>query len=186
MQSHRMYIIPSVFIIIIGFLAMTACTPEQASTNPQIGAINTLRTQLELPKLPLEFVEMTTDMNSPIPLQVAVYQDTAGRKFTINPITNMVVEMDARALLDKISPLASVLSEEQLRAKALRLIQAIIPSFESLQTNWVYEEGGKIDNYFFNWYGGMASDASNRPHAQIAIHKTGLIFGYYNTLMLGK
>ena len=186
MQSQRINIIPSVFVIIIGFLAMTACTPEQASANPQIGAINILRTQLEIPRTPLEFVETTTDANSPTPIQVAVYQDAAGRKFTINPITNMVVEMDARALLDKISPLASVLSEEQLRAKAQRLIKAVIPSFESLQSNWVYEEGGKIDNYFFNWYGEMTTGASNRPRAQIAIHKTGLVFGYYNTLMLGK
>jgi len=186
MQSHRKPFILAAFITVFAFLMLAGCAPEQASANPQIGAINTLRTLLEITRTPLEFVEMTTDMNSPIPLQVAVYQDTAGRKFTINPINNMVVEMDARALLDKISPLASVLSEEQLRAKAQRLIAAVIPGFEGLQANWVYEEGGKIDNYFFNWYGEMAGGASNRPYAQIAIHKTGLVFGYYNTLMLGK
>ena len=186
MQSHRKPFILAAFITVFAFLMLAGCAPEQASANPQIGAINTLRTLLEITRTPLEFVEMTTDMNSPIPLQVVVYQDTAGRKFTINPINNMVVEMDARALLDKISPLASVLSEEQLRAKAQRLIAAVIPGFESLQANWVYEEGGKIDNYFFNWYGEMAGGASNRPYAQIAIHKTGLVFGYYNTLMLGK
>jgi hypothetical protein len=32
----------------------------------------------------------------------------------------------------------------------------------------------------------MAEGAFNRPHAQIAIHRTGLVFGYYNTLLLGK
>ncbi len=187
MQSHRIFIIPSVLIIIIGFFAMTGCTPEQAVTNPQIGAINTLRSQLDLPKLPLEYVETTFYSNAPSSsLQVEVYQDTAGRKFYVDPVSYQVVEMDARALLDKISPLASVLSEEQVRAKALRLIKAVIPGFESLQSRWVYEEGGKIDNYFFNWYGEMAAGASNRPQAQIAIHKTGLVFGFYNTLMLGK
>jgi hypothetical protein len=165
---------------------MVGCAPEQVSSDPQIGAINILRTQLELPRSPLEFVETTTDGNSPTNMQVAVYQDAEGRRYSVDPITYQVVEMDARSLLDKISPLASVLSEDQVRAKALRLIAAAIPGFESLQTKWVYEEGGKIDNYFFSWYSGMATGASNRPHAQIAIHRTGLVFGYYNTLMLGK
>ncbi|MGZ6346038.1 MAG: hypothetical protein ACXWNC_00505 [Anaerolineales bacterium] len=186
MQAHRKPFILAAFITVFAFFMLAGCAPERASANPQIGAINTLRTQLEVPKLPLEFVEMTSDANSPTAMQVAVYLDTAGRKFTVNPITNMVVEMDARALMDNISPLASVLSEEQLRAKALRLIKAAIPGFESLQARLVYEEGGKIDNYFFNWYSEMPAGVFNRPHAQIAIYKTGLVFGYYNTLMFGK
>jgi hypothetical protein len=186
MKSHWKVLITAASYLIFTSILMAGCAPEQVSADPQIGAINTLRTQLELPKTPLEFVETTTDMNSPTTMQVAVYQDAEGRRYSVDPITYQVVEMDARALLDKISPLASVLSEEQVRAKALRLMAVAIPGFESLQTKWVYEEGGKIDNYFFTWYGEMAAGTMNRPRAQIAIQRTGLVFGYYNTLMLGK
>ena len=186
MKPTRNVFITTAIFVIISSIILTGCGAEQASENPQIGAINTLRTQLELPKTSLEFVETTTDVNSPTMLEVAVYQDSDGRRFSVDPITYQVVEMDARALLDKISPLASVLTEEQVRAKALKLIAATIPNFESMQSKWVYEEGGKIDNYFFTWYGEMTSGASNRPRAQIAIHRTGLVFGYYNTLILGK
>ena len=186
MKSNWNYFIPVSFFVIFASLVLSGCGLEQPPANPQIGAIITLRAQLELPKLPLEFVEMTTDANSPTAMQVAVYQDTEGRKFSVDPVTYQVVEMDARALLDRVSPLASVLSEEQIKTIAQRLVAAAIPGFDTLQTNWVYEEGSKIDNYFFTWYGEMAAGAFNRPRAQLAIHKTGLVFGYYNTLMLGK
>ena len=155
MKYNWKALIPAASCLFFASTFLVGCAPEQVSANPQIGAINILRTQLELPKLPLEFVETTTDGNSPATLQVAVYQDAEGRRYSVDPITYQVVEMDARALLDKISPLASVLSEDQVRAKAQKLMAAAIPGFESLQTNWVYEEGGKIDNYFFTWYGGM-------------------------------
>jgi hypothetical protein len=187
MKSNWNYFIPVSFFVIFASLVLSGCGLEQPPANPQIGAINILRAQLELPKLPLEFVETTFDSNSPSgSLQVEVYQDTAGRKYFVDPISNHVVEMDARALLEKISPLASVLSENQVRAKAQKLIAAAIPGFETLQTNWVYEEGGKIDNYFFTWYGESATGSSNLPRAQIALHRTGLLFAYYNTLMLDR
>jgi hypothetical protein len=187
MKYHRSRIIEAGLIVIFAALVLAGCSSDQDPTHQQIKAINTLRTRLELPKTPLEFVELTYDANSPSGnLQVAVYQDTQGRKYSVDPLTDQVVEMDARALLDKISPLASVLSEKAIRSKAQRLMSAVIPGFESLRTSWTYEEGGKVDNYFFNWYGGTASSSGNRPRAQIALHKTGLLFGYYNTLMLNK
>jgi hypothetical protein len=189
MKYHRSRIIEAGLIVVFAALVLAGCSSEQDQdpTRQQIKAINTLRTQLELPKSPLEFVELTYDGNSPSGnLQVAVYQDKDGRKYSVDPITNQVVEMDARALLDKISPLASVLSEEAIREKSQKLMSAVIPGFETLRTSWTYEEGGKVDNYFFNWYGEGPAGSSNRPRAQIALHKTGLLFGYYNTLMLDK
>jgi hypothetical protein len=187
MKSRWNYFILPAFFVIFASLVLAGCGLEQPPANPQIGGINTLRTQLELPKLPLEYVETTFDSNSPSgSLQVEVYQDSAGRKFFVDPITNQVVEMDARALLDKISPLASVLTEDQVRAKAQKLIAAAIPGFETLQTNWVYEEGGKIDNYFFTWVDENTAGSSNRPRAQIALHRTGLLFAYYNTIILDR
>jgi hypothetical protein len=187
MKSHRTIKISLTLILMLGSLVLSGCAPEQNSTQPQIAAINALRNQLELPKMPLEFVETSFYSNSPSAnLQVAVYQDSEGRKYYVDPLTNQVVEMDARALLDKISPLASVMSEEELRAKAQGLFKAAIPNFESLRGNWTYEEGGKVDNYFYNWYAGDSADSSNPARAQIALHRTGLLFGYENTLMLNK
>ena len=80
---------------------LVGCASQQATANLQVQAINTLRTQLQLPKTPLELVETTGYSNSPRgSLQVAVYQDTQGRKYYIDPLTNQVVEMDARSLLE--------------------------------------------------------------------------------------
>lgn len=187
MKSQKRFAIPAVFAIILTFLMLAGCASEQDPAHPQIEAINILRNKLKLPKLPLEFVETTFHSNPPSGnLQVAVYQDKEGRKYYVDPVSNQVVEMDARALLEKISPLASVLSEEQLRVKAHKLIAAAIPKFETLQANWVYEEGGKVDNYFYNWYGQESAGSSNRPWAQIALHRTGSLFGYENTLLLDK
>jgi hypothetical protein len=173
--------------MIVAALAMAGCSPAQNANAPQIKAINTLRVQLDLPRIPLQFVELGFDGNSPSGnLQVAVYKDTEGRKYFVDPLSNQVVEMDARALLDKITPQTSVLSEEAIRGKAMRLMAAAIPGFENLRTGWTYEEGGKVDNYFFTWYGEMAAGGFNRPRAQIALHRTGLLFAYYNSLLLDQ
>jgi hypothetical protein len=172
---------------IVAVLILAGCSSGKDPTSRQVRAINTLRSRLDLPNSPLEFVELTFDPNSPSGnLQVAVFKDSDGRKYSVDPITDQVVEMDARALLDKIMPMTPVLSESVIRARALRIISATIPGFETLRTGWTYQEGGKVDNYFFNWYAGTDSGSGNRPRAQIALHSTGLLFGYYNTLMLGK
>ncbi len=187
MKSKLKYFIPAaILVVVFASLALAGCGTNQVAANPSMAAINTLRKQLELPRSPLKFIEFTTDGNSPTVIQVAVYQDADGRRYSVDPVTNQVIEMDARALLTKISPLASVFSEERVRAKAQRLMAAAIPGFKELQSSLVYEEGSKIDNYFFNWYGEMAAGMTNRPYAQIAIHRTGLVFGYYNSLTLDK
>jgi hypothetical protein len=187
MKFHQSRFILEVISVLFAVLVLTGCSSEQDPKHQQIEAINAIRTQLELPKLPLEFVEMTGDANSPSGyLQVALYQDTEGRKYFVDPSTNQVVEMDARSLLANIPPLASFMSEEDIRAKAQKFISAAIPGFDTLRTGWVYEEGVKGDNAFFSWYGEMAAGAFNRPFAQIAIHRIGVLFAYYNTLLLEK
>ena len=174
-------------ISLLAALVLASCSSGRDPASRQVQAINILRSQLDLPRTPLEFVELSYDPNSPSGnLQVAVYRDADGRKFSVDPLTDQVVEMDARLLLDKIPPLKTVLSEDAIRAKAQKIIAAVIPGFKTLQTNWTYEEGGKVDNYFFNWYGRGAGGLSNRPRVQIALYKTGFLFGYYNTLVLDK
>jgi len=161
-------------------------TVEQSS-NQHSDAIYTIRYALELPELPLEFVETTRMLNSPSgDLQVEVYQDSEGRKYSINPEINQVVEIDARAILLSNSPDIQSLSSDELKAKALNYANAVIPDFGTLQSSLVYEEGEKGDNYFFSWYGEMQSGYMNRPRLQIGMNKSGILFAFYNTLSIPK
>jgi hypothetical protein len=185
MKFQRSRLILVVLTIIFAIPVLAGCSSKQDPTDLQIEAINTIRIKLELPKIPLEFVEMTIDGNSPSGnLEVALYQDTDERKYFVDPVTNQVVEVDARSILANIPPLSLIKSEQDLRAMSQKYIAATIPGFKTLQTGWVYEEGNKGDNYFYSWYGEGA--AGNRPFAQIALHRSGVLFAYYNTLLLEK
>ena len=186
-----MNILPSfskrILTAIILFLALAGCVPAKNSASQPVSAINAARKSLELPPLPLEFVENTEMNNSPSGgLEVANYKDSQGRIYSINPNTNQVVEIDARAILAGISPLKPSLSPEAIKAKALGFAKAVVPDFDALQSSLQYEEGGKVDNYFFTWYAEMSSGSMNRPLLQFAFHKSGALFAYYNTLSVEK
>jgi len=175
-------LIAAIFVSILA-----GCSPVQDSAIKQTDAINEIRKSLELPELPLEFVEKTGMINSPNgDLEVANFQDSEGRIYSVNPKTNQIVEIEARAILSNISPDTPSLSPDEIKAKAMLYVKAVIPNFDSLQSSLQYEEGGKIDNYFFTWYGEMNSGSMNRPFLQIAFHKSGVLFAYYNTLSLEK
>ena len=155
-------------------LALISCASAQVSSDPQVDAINTIRTRLDLPDLPLEFVEATTMINSPSgDLKVALYQDGEGRKYLVDVESNQVVEIDARAVLAGLSPESSDPSSEELRVRAEKYLAETIPNWDTLQAELVYEEGEKGDNHFFTWYGPSLSGAMNRPFAQIGLHKSG-------------
>jgi len=175
--------------ILISILA--GCSPAQDSTNQQLDAINEIRKSLELPKLPLDFVETSGMINSPSGnLEVANFQDSEGRIYSVNPESNLVVEIDARTLLppkhESISPDTLTLSPDELKAKAMEYFKATISNFDSLQSSWQYEEGAKGENYFFTWYVEITPGSMNRPFAQIGLHQSGVLFAYYNTLSLEK
>ena len=179
----------SIFILSICFitLSITSCSSRRNSTQQQIGAINAIRLKLDLPGLPLKFIGITNMLNSPSGgLKVAQFQDTQGRDYFVEPATNQVVEIDARSLLPGHTASAPTLSEADITAQAQKFIAAAIPGFKTQQASWAYEAGNKGDNYFFSWYGKSAAGAMNRPFAQIGIHKSGLLFAYYNTLLLEK
>jgi hypothetical protein len=171
-------LIATIFISILA-----GCSSVKDSASQQIDAINQIRKSLELPELPLEFVENTGMINSPSgDLEVANFRDSEGRIYSVNPKTNQVVEIDARAILSNISSDAPSLSPDEIKAKAMIYVKAIIPSFASLQSSLQYEEGGKVDNYFFTWRGKINSGSMNSPFLQIGLHKSGVLFAYYNTL----
>lgn len=143
---------------------------------------------MELPELPLEFLENTGMINSPSGgLEVANFQDSEGRIYSVNPKTNQIVEIDARAILSNISPDAPSLSPDEIKDKAMSYVKAVIPNFEPQQSLWQYDEiAAKGENYFFTWYGELTPGLMNRPFLQIGIHKSGVLFAYYNTLFLNK
>lgn len=159
-------------------------SPAAATADPQMAAIQKLRALFGLPDLPLELVKMATMINSPSGrLPVALYQDSDGRKYSVEPQSNQVVEIDARVVLASISPEAPALTQAELRAKAKAWMRAAIPDFDSLESELFYEEGAKGDYYFFNWRDDRRSSVLfNRPFAQIGLHQSGVLFAYYNTL----
>lgn len=173
--------------IFVAASILTACSPAQNSPDIQLDAIDEIRKPLELPELPLDFVETTGMINSPSgDLEVAVYQDSEGRKYSVNSETNQVVEIDARAILSKISSDAESVPPADLEKKAIEYAKATLTGFDSLQSSLEYESGEKRDNYFFTWYGEMSPGDMNRPFVQIGLHKSGILFAYYNTISLGE
>lgn len=178
-------IIQRALITILSTWAVVGCVAVGASTNPQTQAINEIRAKLGLPGLALEFVETTTMINSPNgDLKVALYQDGEGRKYSVDPETNQVVEIDARAILSSIPSNQHAMTQDQLRALAEKMMTATTPDFDARLPTLAYDEGNKGDNYFFTWTEGNQAGALNHPFAQIGLHVSGDLFAYYNTLSL--
>jgi hypothetical protein len=186
MNNYRNLFVKILIAAILIFI-LTNCYSAQQTPNQPIDVINAIRNILELPELPLEFVETTRMLNSPSgDLQVEVYRDSEGRKYSIYPEINQVVEIDARSIFLSISPDIQSLSSDELKAKALNYANAVILDLDTLQSSLVYEEGEKGDNYFYSWYGEMQSDYMNRPFLQIGMNKSGILFAFYNTLYIPK
>jgi hypothetical protein len=183
-QFKKIMIFSMVFSVCMG------CAPAVDSPSPQTDAVDAIRAALELPELPLEFVEKTGMLNSPGGnLEVAKYQDSEGRIYSVDSESNLVVEIDARILLPAkhgTSADAVTYSPEELKVRAMTYFKTAIPDFDSLQSSLQYEEGAKGENYFFTWYAEIKPGAMNRPFAQIGLHQNGLLFAYYNTLSLEK
>jgi hypothetical protein len=181
--------VPPTLIPTVTPAPISTVTLAPLTVPPQISAIEKIRTDLELPRSALSFVEKKRMANSSGGnLEVLVYQDADGRKYSVDPEANQVVEIDARILLPRhgdASP--QTFSLEVLKARALKYMPAVIPDFENRKSAWRYEEGGKGgDTFFFTWYGDIKPGAMNRPFIQLGFHKNGLLFAYYNTLTTEK
>jgi len=187
MNNLKMFLlIPLWFLFLEGCTARPIITSQPAD-NPQVTAIKNFRAALGLPDLPLELKGADTMINSPGgDLDVLLFTDSAGRKYSVEPHSNTVVEMDARDLLASIPANAPVFSQAEIKDRVNKMLAAAIPGFETLSQSLTYEEGGKIDNYFFNWYGEQSPADFNRPFIQVGVYKTGFIFAYYNTVTFNK
>lgn len=180
MKTHRC---TCTLLLIPVFFLFVGCSPSRKTATTPQDAINEIRKALELPQLPLEFVETTKMINSPSgQLKVDVYQDSDGRLYSVEPITDQVVEIDARAVLSSLPLNPTALPPEEIREKVMAYVKAVVPNLDSLQPSLKYEEGSKIDNYFFEWNRSTKPGDMNRAFLQIGIHNSGLLFAYYNTL----
>jgi hypothetical protein len=166
---------------------LVACSRAKEISDQPTDAINEIRKSLELPELPLEFVENTGMANSPSGrLEVANYRDNEGRIYSVNSETNRVVEIDGREVLSNVSSDAPALSPDEVKPKAMTFAKTVILNFDAIQSSLQYEEGDKVNNYFFTWYGEMSPGSMNRPFLQFGFHKSGVLFAYYNTLSVEK
>ena len=162
---------------------VTGCSSNNISDSQFTEAIKEIRAAFEIPQLPLQFIECTGMINSPSGcLEVANFQDSEGRIFSVHQQTHQVVEIDARALLENRDAETPLQGENRFKNKAWKYATSIYPDFETMQSALQYEEGEKNDHYFFSWYSEMQSGLMNRPFLQFAFDKNGLLFAYYNTL----
>jgi hypothetical protein len=176
------------FLMLMALLAGACSNAFQNAGTPE-EAIEIARIAAGFPKSDLTDIGTTTMNNSPWgDLPVKKYQDDQGRIFFVEPKSNTVVEIDARALLNDVHGESNVqpLSEAELSSRAAEIVQAIISDFESIKSQLRYEQGEKVDVYFYSWYGQIAEGAFMPPFIQVGLTDTGELFAYYNTVTLGK
>jgi hypothetical protein len=114
--------------------------------------------------------------------KVMLYKDPDGRVFSVNPGLFKVVEYDARGLMSVFDAKPGDLSEAEQQAIAEKVVAATIPDFEKIKPNLTYQGGKKGDIFFYDWRGTVAQGMSMPPFVQVAVHRTGEILGYINTL----
>ncbi len=173
--------------------ASAANPPQPSAETPQGGQgsdealqiVNKVREILELPDLPLEFAGEERMINSPSGnLRVQVYTDSDGRRYSFDPQTKQVVEIDARQTLPSVHQPSGELDMAALRLNAQTLASAIVPDFSSRVSSLTYEEGDKGEYIFFTWRDDSAQTTFNKPFLQIGFTQSGVVFAFYNTLFL--
>lgn len=173
-------------ICLVCLVGLTSgCTQKGIGPDETLAAIDTVRTVLSLPLSPLEFIGTGNMINAPSgALAVENYRDAQGRQYSFDPESGRLVEMDARALLPARSDESNAEPVQDLESLAASYARQLIPDFEARSASLAYEAGSKGENYFFTWYGEMQPGDMNRPFLQFGMHKSGLLFAYYNTLAL--
>ena len=162
----------------------SACSNPAA--NSPIEAIRWIQELAGFPTTNLTYIETTVMINSPHgDLQVDLYQDAEGRKFYVEPTTNIVVEIDARDLLGGSHSAGEnsdqVLANAELESRADEFVRAAVPAFSSLQNDLIYEADGKGDNFFFTWRQATDEIYFMPPFVQVGLTDIGDLFAFYNT-----
>ncbi len=185
MKNFKQVLVIVTIILLFSACANKPTTANQPADNPQVIAIKNFRLALGLPDLPLESQGMEHMINSPSgDLPVAIYVDSEGRKYSVEPLTNTIVEIDARNLLASIPADAPSIPQDELKARGLEIAKTTTPNFDSLFPSLIDDGGSKGDYYFFDWRKPILPGEMMPPFLQIGFDKSGLIFAYINTLSL--
>ncbi len=162
----------------------TATPASSSSTDGALQAIQTLRSILGLPNLPLEYAGEDRMINSPDgALRVPIYTDPEGRRYAYDPMSGQVVEVDGRETLSLLPATTAPLASADLRAKAQAIANVALPNFTQRASSLTYEEGNKGKFYFFTWRD-STPPTFNKPFLQVAFTQSGAVFAFYNTLIL--
>jgi len=167
-------------------LLLLACSNQDSQSSPPIEAIDRVRLLAGLTRSDLTFVETTTMINSPSgDLRVDLYRDEEGRQFYVEPITNIVVEMDARSLLGIAHQSDGFTqSKTQLEEKVRQFVQGVIPGFASVENSLRYESREKEGIFFFDWREENIEGAFMPRFIQVGMTSYGDMFAFYNTVSI--
>ena len=160
-------------------------SPSQSSQTTatfadQETAIAHIRSFLGKPDLTLTFVELTLMINSPdADRQVAVFQDELGTRYSVDPSTFALTQIEPSDLHFASGSPASL---DIIRQMARDLADSS-PGFSNLAPTLQYEEGEKDGLHFFVWADTKPGWKFNRPQLQVGISDDGTLFTYMNTLI---
>ena len=179
-------------ISIVPFIAvlLVNCSNLNASTSTPLTeagidhemAVESIHAFIGSGNADLAFQEITYMINSPnADLLVGVYMDGLGGLYSVDPNSYKVVEIEP-------SPIGTMQGEplglEQLRKIAEERAAEEVPGFGEIRDSLSYEEGNKLDIFFFKW------EAENRewkytpPKFQVGIRADGKLLTYMNTLIV--
>lgn len=139
---------------------------ETTTFQYQEAAIACIGNLLGQSDLRLNFLEHTLMINSPnADVRVAVFEDPLGTRFSVDPATCTLVQIEPRG--PRYSP-GSPVSLDVLRQMALDLASRS-PGFLELKPTLTYEEGEKDGLHFFTWSDMHREWKFNRPQLQVGL-----------------
>jgi hypothetical protein len=142
------------------------------------------------PALKLSFDSINSSPNA-AGRSAAIYKDDAGTKYYVDVDTARLTQIEPGGLSHPNIPASQAKSTDELRGVARQFAQTNSPSLTKLQSVLSYQEGGKIDIYFFTWTYNRkdwsGTDwAMMPPFLQVGVLTNGQIYTYINTLDLYK
>jgi hypothetical protein len=145
-------------------------------------AVESIRAFIGSRDADLTFQEMTIMINSPnADLLIGVYMDGLGGLYSVDPNSYKVVEIES-------SPIQTMQGEplalEQLRKIAEERAAEEVAGFGEIRDSLSYEEGRKLDDFFFRWEADNREWKYTPPLFQVGIRVDGKLLTYMNTLLV--
>lgn len=135
------------------------------------------------PTLTLSIGALDVEPNHPLPGERLVFlADDLGRMFGFEPSTQILRVIQPSTYVRPDPGLA--LAADTLRARAADFAAAYAPAVLSGDAAWVYSEGVKEPNYFFDWTATPSVEPGQNPQRfQVALLTDGKLFSYMNYVL---